>query len=222
MTSHTDTSLCINCGKPAAQQLACGGCGVLQPLSREPDYFTLFSLPRRLGVDAADLERRYYALSRSLHPDLFHGRPPAEQQAALRATALVTRAYRTLRDETQRALYWLKLHGDALGRDNERVPPALAARVFAVQEELDELRSAREAGDAAGREASVRETRAALAGDLAGGEERLRAAFAASDANGKDPAASLAELKRVLAELHYLRTLVRDVDKELEPTWTAS
>jgi molecular chaperone HscB len=222
MTSHTDTSLCISCGKPAAQQLACSGCGVVQPLSREPDYFTLFSLPRQLGIDTADLERRYYALSRTLHPDLFHGRPPAEQQSSLRATALVNRAYRTLRDETQRALYWLKLHGDALGRDNERVPPALAARVFEVQEALDELREARRSGAAAPLESVVRETRAALAAELAGQEERLRSAFAASDGNGKDPAASLAELKRVLAELHYLRTLVRDVDKELEPTWTAS
>ena len=45
-------------------------------------------------------------------------------------TALVNRAYRTLKDPVARGLYWLEIHGESLGRDNERVPPALAARVF--------------------------------------------------------------------------------------------
>src|SRR5690349_14379745 len=122
MTTSTHTSLCLHCGKPAADQLVCAGCGVVEPLADGSDYFGVFALPRRLTIDLADLEQRYYALSRRLHPDLFSDRPPAERTASLKLSALVNRAYKTLRDPVERALYWLELNGESLGRDNERVP----------------------------------------------------------------------------------------------------
>ena len=55
----------------------------------------------------------------------------------------MNRAYRTLRDVVQRGQYWLELQGEQLGRDNNRVPPALAALVFEVQEKLAEARENR-------------------------------------------------------------------------------
>ena len=214
MTANTHTSLCLHCGKPADEQLVCSGCGVAESFAHESDYFGVFDLPRRLGVDLADLERRYYALSRRLHPDLFHDRPPAEQTASLRMTALVNRAYRTLKDPVQRALYWLELHGESLGRDNERVPPALAARVFEVQEQLEELRAARKAGDGAAETQAMASVREELRGDLDGCEARLARNFERSDG-----AEALAETKRILSELHYVRTLLRDVDREMGAAW---
>ena len=213
--TNTETSLCLHCGKPAADQLVCSGCGIVAPApnTRESDYFGVFSLPRRLTIDLADLERRYYALSRELHPDLFHDRPPAEQAASLRMTALVNRAYKTLRDPVQRALYWLELHGESLGRDNERVPPTLAARVFEVQEQLDELRAARARGSADAERQAIGAVRDELAADLDACEARLARHFknAPEGAEGE----ALAETKTILSELHYVRTLLRDVEKEL-------
>ncbi len=217
MTTNTETALCLHCGKPAAEQLVCAGCDVVAPEASQAgrsDYFAVFSLPRRPVVDLPDLEQRYYALSRRVHPDLFHDRPPAEQAASLRMTALVNRAYKTLKDPVARGLYWLELHGESLGRDNERVPPALAARVFAVQEQLDELRAARKAGPADSEAKAVAVARDELRGDLDACEARLAQSFeraAAADA--------LAETKRILSELHYVRTLLRDVDRELGATW---
>ncbi len=238
----TDTHLCMNCGKPAAGQLVCEGCGVVRPLQAEPDFFSLFGLAQSLAVDAADLERRYYALSRELHPDLFHDRSPAEQAASLQTTALVTRAYRTLKDPVQRGLYWLSLHGESLGRDNERVPAELASLVFEVQEKLEELRRARGGGGGAAAEADeLREIRAELRVRLDGFEQRLLETYARDRKDGaraderrgagagggaergaRDGGAALADIKRILSELHYVRTLARDVDKELEPQWNAS
>jgi molecular chaperone HscB len=224
MTTNTQTALCLHCGKPAADQLVCGGCGVVEPTAQESDYFSVFSLPRRLTIDLADLEQRYYALSRRLHPDLFHDRPSAEQAASLRTTALVNRAYRTLRDPVQRGLYWLELHGESLGRDNERVPSALAARVFEVQEQLEELRAARTADPAAGAIGAMTAIRDELCADLAACEARLTGNFTRTDVadDGAGAAAALADTKAILSELHYLRTLLRDVEKELGPAWNAS
>lgn len=218
MTMTTDTSLCMNCGKPAAGQLACAGCGVARPAEQAPDFFSLFGLPKTLVVDTADLERRYYALSRELHPDMFQDHSPAEQAASLRTTALVTRAYRTLKDPVQRGLYWLSLHGESLGRDNERVPAELAALVFEVQEKLDELRATRVGNGGAVKDGELRDIRAELRARLRSFEERLDATYRGVAA---DRSTGLAEIKRILSELHYVRTLARDVDKELEPQWNA-
>lgn len=223
MTTNPETALCLHCGKPAADQLVCAGCGVVPgavPAPGETDYFGLFSLPRRLTVDLADLERRYYTLSRALHPDLLHDRPPAEQAASLRMTALVNRAYKTLKDPVQRALYWLELHGESLGRDNERVPPALAARVFEVQEQLEDLRAARRRGEADSEARAARAARDELRADLDACESRLATHFVRSDAaTAAAESPPLAEAKTILSELHYLRTLLRDVEKELGDAW---
>jgi molecular chaperone HscB len=225
MTTNTSTSLCLHCGKPAAAQLVCAGCGVVEPtIAQGSDYFAVFALPRRLSIDLADLEQRYYALSRRLHPDVFSDRSAAEQVASLRASALVNRAYKTLKDPVQRGLYWLELNGESLGRANERVPPALAARVFEVQEQLEELRAARQRDSADTLLPSVDGVRSELRDDLRACDRRLAANFARTDAGGGngDAAAALAETKAILSELHYVRTLLRDVDKELGAEWNAS
>jgi len=214
MTTNTETALCLHCGKPAADQLVCSGCGIVAPTAGAADYFAVFSLPRRLTIDLADLEERYYALARALHPDLFHDSAPAEQVASVRMTSLVNRAYQILKDPVQRGLYWLELHGESLGRDNERVPPALAARVFEVQEQLDDLRAARKAGGADAHVRALTAVRDDLKTDLGVCGDRLAANFTATDA-GADGSAALADTKKILSELHYVRTLLRDVEKEL-------
>jgi molecular chaperone HscB len=136
----------------------------------------------------------------------------------VRATALVNSAYRTLKDPVRRGLYWLSLHGESLGRDNERVPPELASLVFDVQEKLEELRAGRAGNDGAAAEREVREIREDLRARLTAFGTRLENNFRRDDAAG---AAGLAETKAILSELHYVRTLLRDVDKELEPQWSA-
>lgn len=217
--ASTDTSVCMGCGKSAAEQFVCYGCGVVQPLLREPDYFVTFSLARSLVIDLDDLEQRYYALSRRLHPDLLHDRSAAEQSAGLRTTALVTRAYRTLKDPVQRGLYWLSLHGESLGRDNERVAPDLAVTVFEVQEALEDLRAARRDGAATGIRAEVERVRGELGARMDDVYRRLHDNFAATDRDSDGhapPTGRLAETKAILSELHYIKTLLRDVDKELE------
>jgi DnaJ-domain-containing proteins 1 len=56
------------------------------------DYFQFFGLDRRLHIDVDDLQRRFYTLSRQLHPDRFGRKSPEEQQYALDATALLNDA----------------------------------------------------------------------------------------------------------------------------------
>ena len=200
---------CPSCGRRQGPRLTCEDCGA--PLGAEVDGFAAFSLPRKLVLDISTLERVYHERSRQIHPDRFAQGSARLRDASLRSTAQLTRSYRTLRDPIARGLYWLELQGEKLADNNKTVPPDLAELVFEVQDELSELR---EAGSERLRERTRARRREldhasnSLQRDLAQNFERWDA--------GGDPQPLSAELKTVLSKIAYLRTLIRDVDRELE------
>ena len=100
-----------------------------------PDYFQVFGLAPKLVLDLADLEQRFYRLSRESHPDRFQRATPAERERSLDASAILNDAYRTLRDPVLRAEYVLKRLG--LPADSKQVPPELLEEVFALNEALE-------------------------------------------------------------------------------------
>jgi molecular chaperone HscB len=141
------TTTCWNCGAevssnpaPSAPGRFCPNCKSLQP--PPADYFEIFDIPRKLTLDPKDLEKRFYALSRQLHPDLFSRRSARERDYSLDATAILNDAYRTLRDPVARAMYVLKLEGFDIGEQGTKeVPPELLEEVFELNMALEELRS---------------------------------------------------------------------------------
>jgi molecular chaperone HscB len=103
------------------------------------DYFQIFDLPRRLSIDSNDLEKRFYALSRELHPDRFARKSTAEQERALEDSASLNDAYRTLREPIARALYLLKIEGFDIGEQGSKdVPPDLLEEVFELNMAIEE------------------------------------------------------------------------------------
>ena len=195
---------CWKCRAERGAALVCSRCAAIQPLSADADLFTVLDLPRQLTLDLADLERRYHAASRAVHPDRFQTAGPRERELSLGASAAVNRAYRTLRDPVARGRYWLELHGARLGDGSPQVPPAIAAEVFETQEKLEELRAA--ARPDLRRE--VEALRDGFTGRLGALRDELGALYAS--ANGGAP--SLDELKRRLSEIAYLRTLLGDIE----------
>lgn len=124
---------CWNCGHTGEQIHFCDSCHSLQPPTT--DYFDFFGLPRRFDIDLAELERRFYALSRRLHPDVYFRRSPREQQFSLDATAILNDACRTLRDPVARAEYLLSVEGVTVA---ESVPPDLIEDVFRFNMAVEE------------------------------------------------------------------------------------
>jgi len=206
---------CWQCGAEHAPDYFCPTCGAIQPLPEQLDYFRVMGIPPNLVVDLAALQQRYYELHRLLHPDRYQTGAQSARVASLRNTAAVNRAFTTLRDPIDRGLYWLALQGESVGTNNNRVPPELAALVFATQEQLEELRAARGTPAADDLATAVRDTRAELATRRDALLDRLQANFTTWDAGG-DAAALRRELKTLLSDLAYLGTLLRDLDKELE------
>lgn len=178
------------------------------------DYFEVFGLPRKLGIDTAALQRRFYELAREHHPD-FHQSATAEQLArAEEASALVNAAYRVLRDPLARAEYLVRLEEGRETKEGAAVkpkaPPELLAEMFEIQEALSE---ARDGGlDDRGR-AALAEQRAHLITRQAAEEERVRGALSGAwdAASAADRPAVLARIKAALATRAYLRTVIDDL-----------
>src|SRR5262245_47832920 len=119
-----DSRACWRCYAAAGTSLVCPQCAAPQPLVSGTDLFAVLGLPRRLAVDSTELEERYHAAARAVHPDRYQTAGERERQLSVVASAAVNRAYRTLRDPVARGRYWLELHGTRLAERNTEVPPA--------------------------------------------------------------------------------------------------
>src|SRR5262245_2091556 len=97
------------------------------------DYFEVFGLPRALAHDITTLEKTFHDLSRKHHPDYFATAPENEKAQALRMTALLNDAYRTLKSPIQRVEYLLRLEG--FKPDGSKVPQSLLMEVFEINEQ---------------------------------------------------------------------------------------
>jgi molecular chaperone HscB len=182
------------------------------------DYFEAFGLPRRLGVDEQDLQRRFYELARRYHPDFHQAAAVEERAAAEEHSALVNAAYRALRDPIARAEYLVQLEEGRATRegaaDKPKAPPELLQEMFEIQEALEDAR-------AGGLDAAAR-------AGLGGERERLRERYDSEGGRITGPlsqrwdaaapgerATVLKELKNALAARAYLKTVIDDLSAAL-------
>ena len=182
------------------------------------DHFEVFGLPRRLAIDTAELQRKFYELSRRHHPDFHQTAPPEEQARALEASARLNAAYRALRDPILRVEYLVRLEE---GRDTKegaavkpKAPPELLEEMFEIQEALAEAKAGGLEG--AGRAVLVAQ-RDRLTARLRDEEARLVGPLS-QHWDASPPAArqrGLAAMKESLAIRAYLRTVIDDLTDAL-------
>ena len=183
------------------------------------DYFTVFGLPRKLGVDGEALQRRFYELSRQHHPDFHQGADVERQAETLARSALVNRAYCALRDPLSRVEYLIALEGGREVReeatDKPRAPRELLEEMLEVQEVLEEARAEGLGGEAAPR---LRQERTRLEARYAAESEAVLGRSAEWDRlvdEGGDRKPLLAWFKQRLATRAYLRTVIDDLSEAL-------
>jgi len=85
------------------------------------DHFARLGLPAALDLDAAALDRAYFALQRQWHPDRFVSKPPEHRARASAEAASVNEAYRTLKDPLSRAFYMAGMAGVDLPGDGKTI-----------------------------------------------------------------------------------------------------
>ena len=202
-------------------------------VSERVDYFAVFGMARQLRMDVAGLEKEFYSKSRRLHPDRFASRPPAEQEAALRASSELNDAYRTLKEPISRTQHLLSLEGiemaeagdDPNGTPRERkpvAPPELLEEAFELNMQLEEMRANKKFGeddpqlrkDLEGAKANFEGMLATLQVDLEALWARWEGALDGGDEAGKTKARD--GMVALLTRRSYVRNLVRDVNEALE------
>jgi molecular chaperone HscB len=231
MASPTPTpvsvQVCRTCGGGAPVDAHfCPQCTKILTLGRHGDYFAFLGVPRKLNLDPVDLEQRFRALSRQFHPDYFYNAPPAERRASLERSSYLNDAYRTLKQPISRIVYLLELEGVLTPADHtggnvsKQVPPALLEEVFALNEELDEVRSLRESG-ASPEDLRARLQRAARPIEAKRHEherqlQELSAqwdALGVQDMNGRR--AVLDALRERMLERNYISNLLAGIEREM-------
>jgi len=171
-------------------------------------------LPRKLALDPAELQRRFYALAREHHPDFHQSAPPQERALVEEASALVNAAYRTLRDPIARVDYLVRLEEGRETRDGDpakpAAPPALLQEMFEIQEALADAKTG-DVDDAT--RATLVQQRAGLCARLADEEARLTGPLSArwDNAAAAERPGVLAAFKQALATRAYLRTVIDDL-----------
>ena len=130
-TRMATDSTCWSCRARTHGEHFCPACGKIQPLPRGTDYFAFFGLPRKLRVDAAELEKRFHQLSWRLHPDNFVRAAEYERELSLDRSSQLNDAYRALRDPISRVEYLLAREGARKeGEHKQQAPPELLEEVF--------------------------------------------------------------------------------------------
>ena len=86
--------------------------------------FDLFAVPARFAQDAAQLDARWKALQRQVHPDKFSAQGAAAQRVAMQWSARINEAYRRLKDPLKRAAYLCELQGAPIDAENNTAMPA--------------------------------------------------------------------------------------------------
>lgn len=199
--------VCWHCGAAGAEELFCGSCHSIQ--APPQDYFRFFGLETRLNLDADSLQKRFYELSKALHPDRYLRKSETERRYSLEASAVLNDGYRTLRDPVLRAEYVLKANGFDIGEQRSKdVPPELLEEVFELNMVLEELKS----GDNGARP-QLEEARRKFEHLQAETDRELAEQFRRWDSGGGQEA--LIEIRKILNRRRYLSNLLREAGKAL-------
>jgi len=175
------------------------------------DYYAVLGIPRGLNLSVDDIQQRYYALSRELHPDRFMQKPEAERQRALDMSSALNDAYRTLKDPIKRAQYLLGLEGFDIGEQRSKdVPPELLEEVFELNMALEEMRG----GDDSARP-QLEQAEKNFTNMLTETDQQLQSLFEQHEASRSRDV--LGQIRNLLNRRKYIQNLVSEVERTLAP-----
>lgn len=107
------------------------------------DDFALFELKRQFVLDTTDLEQRWKAIQKQVHPDKFSMAGAAAQRLAMQWSSRINEAYRRLKNPLSRATYLCELLGAPIqAESNTSMPGHFLMEQMELRESLDDAQSA--------------------------------------------------------------------------------
>ncbi|MBS1964002.1 MAG: hypothetical protein JST04_17450 [Bdellovibrionales bacterium] len=204
---------CVFCGGALASselgRHVCPKCGAPQPVSPGEDYFSLLGAPRGFRQDPGELERRFYDISRTLHPDRFAAGGDAKWKViSVERMSAVNRAYQTLTKADRLREYLLELEGVTKAGDEKgktAIPAELAEEWFELQDAVmeDPANAVAKLGTF---ERDLRKKSGDLAARISGFEREY-------DEGTVDPIGVLRKIEKLVLDGQYLKSMERDLLK---------
>lgn len=107
-------------------------------------YFELFDIPVAFDVDKTALHKRYIELSRRFHPDYFVNDTAGSQSDALENSALLNRAYKTLKQKNETIKYVLTEKDLLEEEEKYELPGEFLMEMLELNEQMMEADSVEE------------------------------------------------------------------------------
>lgn len=202
MESSDKLYSCWKCGKKLGScVLFCdgNGCGIIQAISPDSNYFELLDMPVDFDIDVAELEANFKRKQRLMHPDVFASKSEEEKSASTASSSALNQAYQTLRDPLSRTQYLLTLNGiGALDEGGESLrDSAFLTEMFLLRERVEDM---------SGRE------------ELAAERDRTRARIGSVCGSLGEVVRSgdRARLADLAVQMQYLYKLVEEIEERLD------
>ena len=111
-------------------------------MALQANDFELFELPQQFELDRAQLDERWKALQRQVHPDRFAAEGAAAQRVAMQWSVRINEAYQRLKDPLRRAAYLCELRGVPVNAEsNTAMPASFLMQQMAWREGLEDTDS---------------------------------------------------------------------------------
>jgi len=104
------------------------------------NYFELYNIPVSLHLNAADVKKKFYELSRQYHPDFFTNESKDQQADILEMSSLVNKAFKTFSNEDETIKYVLQLKGLLEEEEKYQLPSNFLMDVMDLNEQLMEAK----------------------------------------------------------------------------------
>jgi len=143
--SRLDSIQCSECASPLDGFLAshfCPKCQTPQPLREGESYFYALGVPIQFAQDQEIIQKRFYEISRALHPDRFASAPAHHRVQSMSRMSFLNQAYQTLKSPSALRDYILKFSGvrptlshlEPTKKNSGSMPMELAEAWFELQE----------------------------------------------------------------------------------------
>ncbi|MBS1627387.1 MAG: DnaJ domain-containing protein [Bacteroidetes bacterium] len=100
------------------------------------NYFELYNIPTSLVVDANDIKKKYYELSRKFHPDFFSNATEEERAEVLEKSSAVNKAFKVFTNEDELIKYVLQLKNLLAEEEKYNLPNNFLMEMLELNEAL--------------------------------------------------------------------------------------
>lgn len=102
---------CWKCGNDFVRkpEIICNSCKVIQPIHHALNYFDYFNMKNDFVINQNELKKKFRDVQTVVHPDKYGLSGDKEKEMADEHSSFANRAYKTLSDTRQRALYMLDI-----------------------------------------------------------------------------------------------------------------